>query len=161
MLCRNHVYRVAQYTVLINFYFSDNLPDSYGSLYLIIKNVMSYFRGLIVCGKNIYVTFGAYCKAFLFAPRNRELVVQSDVFIQNYSVFIIFIDPPYGRGFEKEALKFLLNSHIVEENTLIIIETEKGEDISYMESFPCSLEKVKEYKTNQHIFLRVQAVRNG
>ena len=30
---------------------------------------------------------------------------------------IIFIDPPYGRGFEKEALKFLLNSHIVEENT--------------------------------------------
>jgi len=74
---------------------------------------------------------------------------------------IIFIAPPYGRGFEKEALKFLLNSHIVEENTLIIIETEKGEDISYMESFPCSLEKVKEYKTNQHIFLRVQAVRNG
>ena len=101
MLCRNHVYRVAQYTVLINFYFSDNLPDSYGSLYLIIKNVMSYFRGLIVCGKNIYVTFGAYCKAFLLAPRNRELVVQSDVFIQNYSVFIVckaVIKHVYRRG---------------------------------------------------------------
>ena len=68
---------------------------------------------------------------------------------------IIFMDPPYGRGFEKEATEFLLNSNIVEEGTLIIIETEKGEDISYMESFPCKLEKVKEYKNNQHIFLRV------
>ena len=71
---------------------------------------------------------------------------------------IIFLDPPYGRGFEKEAAEFLLDSHIVKEDTLIIIETIKGEDISYMESFPCRLEKVKEYKTNQHIFLRVQAV---
>lgn len=69
---------------------------------------------------------------------------------------IIFMDPPYGRGFEKEATRFLLNSHIVEEDTLIIIETKKGEDISYIESFPCSLEKVKEYKNNQHIFLRVK-----
>lgn len=43
---------------------------------------------------------------------------------------IIFMDPPYGRGFEKEATEFLLNSNIVEEGTLIIIETEKGEDIS-------------------------------
>ncbi|MCI9080536.1 MAG: 16S rRNA (guanine(966)-N(2))-methyltransferase RsmD [Lachnospiraceae bacterium] len=72
---------------------------------------------------------------------------------------IIFMDPPYGRGFEKEVTGFLLNSHIVEEGTLIIIETMKGEDIQYIGNFPCKLEKVKEYKTNQHIFLRVQAVR--
>lgn len=68
---------------------------------------------------------------------------------------IVFMDPPYGRGFEKEAAEFLLNSQLVEKDTLIIIETAIEEDISYMEGFPCKLEKVKEYKTNKHIFLRV------
>lgn len=68
---------------------------------------------------------------------------------------IIFMDPPYGRDFEKEALNFLLNSSLVKKDTLIIIETLIDADISYMENFPCTLEKVKEYKTNKHIFLRV------
>lgn len=68
---------------------------------------------------------------------------------------IIFMDPPYGRGFEKEAAIYLLNSGLIEKGTLIIIETSTEEDISYMESFPCHMEKVKEYKTNRHVFLRV------
>lgn len=68
---------------------------------------------------------------------------------------IIFMDPPYGRGFEKEATGFLLNSNLVESGTLIIIETSIDDDISYIEGFPCKMEKVKEYKTNKHIFLRI------
>ena len=68
---------------------------------------------------------------------------------------IIFMDPPYGRGFEKAAAMFLLSSNLVESGTLVIIETAIDEDISYMEAFPCSIWKVKEYKTNKHIFLRV------
>lgn len=68
---------------------------------------------------------------------------------------IIFMDPPYGRGFEKDALGFLLNSSLVKEDTLIIIETLINTDISYIKNFSCTLEKVKEYKTNKHIFLRV------
>lgn len=65
------------------------------------------------------------------------------------------MDPPYGRGFEKDALGFLLNSSLVKEDTLIIIETLINTDISYIKNFSCTLEKVKEYKTNKHIFLRV------
>lgn len=68
---------------------------------------------------------------------------------------IIFMDPPYGRGFEKEAALYLLNSGLTEKGTLIIIETSIEEDISYMENFPCHMERVKEYKTNKHIFLRI------
>lgn len=68
---------------------------------------------------------------------------------------IIFIDPPYGKGLEKEATLYLLNSALIKEDTLIIIETRIEEDISYMEGFPCHIEKTKEYKTNRHVFLRV------
>jgi len=68
---------------------------------------------------------------------------------------IIFMDPPYGRDFEKEALVFLAGSPLVKEGTLVVIETQADTDISYMESFPFIIEKVKKYKTNKHIFLRV------
>lgn len=68
---------------------------------------------------------------------------------------IIFTDPPYGRDFEKDVLNFLFNSSLIKKDTLIIIETLIDTDASYIENFPCTLEKVKEYKTNKHIFLRV------
>lgn len=67
---------------------------------------------------------------------------------------IIFMDPPYNYGIEKEVTELLLKSPVVQEDTLIIAETSIQTDISYMEGFPCRLEKVKEYKTNKHIFLR-------
>lgn len=93
---------------------------------------------------------------------DRAYVIPAEVFHalkkltgQGEAFDIIFMDPPYGRGFEKEAAGFLLNSNLVESGTLIIIETSIDEDISYMEGFPCNMEKVKEYKTNKHIFLRV------
>ena len=35
------------------------------------------------------------------------------------------------------------------------METAKDTDISYMENFDCDMERVKEYKTNRHVFLRV------
>lgn len=68
---------------------------------------------------------------------------------------IIFMDPPYGKDFEKKVLNFLIGSSLVKKDTLVIVETLIDTDISYMESFPYTLEKVKEYKTNKHIFLRI------
>ncbi len=68
---------------------------------------------------------------------------------------IIFMDPPYQRNVEEKILSFLLSSSLVQENTLIIMETSMETDYSYLEDYPCRVERVKEYKSNQHIFVRV------
>jgi len=68
---------------------------------------------------------------------------------------VIFMDPPYRKGFETGILSALVHSSIVRDGTLIIIETALDTDISYMEGYPCSIERVKEYKTNRHVFLRI------
>ena len=67
----------------------------------------------------------------------------------------IFMDPPYRKGFEEKIIPYLLESSLVREGTQIIVETAKDTDISYMENFDCDMERVKEYKTNRHVFLRV------
>lgn len=68
---------------------------------------------------------------------------------------IIFMDPPYRMDFEKTVIPYLLESSLVQEDTLIIVETALDSDVSYMEEYACVLERVKEYKTNRHVFLRV------
>lgn len=68
---------------------------------------------------------------------------------------IIFMDPPYRKAFEGKVISFLLSSSLVQEGTLIIAETSLDTDISYMGNFACQIERVKDYKTNRHVFLRV------
>lgn len=66
----------------------------------------------------------------------------------------IFMDPPYGQGFEREVLKYLSGSTAADESTLIIVEAELSTDFSYTEEYGYELLRVKEYKTNKHIFLK-------
>ena len=73
----------------------------------------------------------------------------------NQSFDVIFMDPPYDKGFEAAILSVLVHSSLVQKGTLMIIETSLDTDISYMEEYPCSIERVKEYKTNRHVFLRI------
>ncbi len=73
----------------------------------------------------------------------------------NWLFDVIFMDPPYHKGFEAEILSVLLHSSLVQDGTLIVVETALDTDISYMESYSCSIERVKEYKTNRHVFLRI------
>lgn len=68
---------------------------------------------------------------------------------------IIFMDPPYRKDFEGKVIPFLLASSLVQAGTLMIAETSLDTDISYMGNFACQIEKVKDYKTNRHVFLRV------
>ena len=67
---------------------------------------------------------------------------------------IIFMDPPYNHDIEAKILEFLSNSDIVHKDTLIIVETSLETDISYMYDI-YNVEKVKEYKTNRHVFIRI------
>lgn len=68
---------------------------------------------------------------------------------------VIFMDPPYKMDIEQRILPYLLGSSLVQEGTLVIVETSMETDIDYMEYLECNVERVKEYKNNRHVFLRV------
>ncbi|MCR5213090.1 MAG: 16S rRNA (guanine(966)-N(2))-methyltransferase RsmD [Eubacterium sp.] len=66
---------------------------------------------------------------------------------------IIFIDPPYGMGLEKEALEILSNKKFTNPDFIIILEVKLEEDMSYISDTPFTIYKIKNYKTNKHVFL--------
>lgn len=67
---------------------------------------------------------------------------------------IIFMDPPYSRGFEQKVLEYLSNSSLVDSQTLIIAEEELHEDFTYVGDLGFEIMRTKEYKTNKHVFLQ-------
>ena len=67
---------------------------------------------------------------------------------------IVFMDPPYNQEFEKKVLEYLSASKILHKDTLIIFEASLQTDIKYVEILGYEIYKIKEYKTNKHIFLK-------
>ena len=67
---------------------------------------------------------------------------------------LIFLDPPYGLGLEDQALAQLLPTALLQADTLLIVETDIEADPTRFEALGYSILKIKEYKTNQHIFLQ-------
>ncbi len=67
---------------------------------------------------------------------------------------IIFIDAPYGQGYDKEVLRILRTAPFVDTYTMIIVEEAINTDFSYIdEDFGFCITKIKKYKTNKHVFL--------
>ncbi len=67
---------------------------------------------------------------------------------------IVFMDPPYDKGLEKEVLRVLKESPIITDDTLIVVETSRKTDVSYLEKWGYRVKKDKLYKTNRHLFLQ-------
>lgn len=67
---------------------------------------------------------------------------------------IIFLDPPYHQELEKRVLEYLSQSSLIDKETIIIIEASLKTDFSYVEKLGMEIVKQKQYKTNQHIFIR-------
>ena len=67
---------------------------------------------------------------------------------------IIFMDPPYDREWEKKVLYSLKDSPIVSEDTLIVVEASLATDFSWLPDAGFTESRRKEYKTNQHVFIR-------
>lgn len=72
---------------------------------------------------------------------------------KNRKFDIVFMDPPYNKGIEKEVLERLASSVIIDMNTLIIVEASLDTDFSYLRDMGYLLIKEKIYKTNKHVFL--------
>lgn len=73
-------------------------------------------------------------------------------------VDILFMDPPYDCGHEKNVLSVLQGMRYVTENTLIIVEASLHSDFSWLSDLGFHAEKEKCYKTNKHVFIRKTAV---
>ncbi len=65
---------------------------------------------------------------------------------------IVFMDPPYGRELELQALSYLSHSSLIGPDTMIIVEASLETDPAAAEELGYTVERVKPYKTNQHIF---------
>ena len=64
----------------------------------------------------------------------------------------IFMDPPYGKLLEKEAVLYLDGSVLCDENTTIIIESDLDTEFSWIMDTGFTITKEKIYKTNKHTF---------
>ena len=74
--------------------------------------------------------------------------------LENKKTFdYIFMDPPYDKLLEKSVLEYLSSSNLLSEDGIVIVEASLKTDFSYVEELGFSIIKVKEYKTNKHIFL--------
>ena len=67
---------------------------------------------------------------------------------------IVFMDPPYLKNLEKEALELLEGAPCINEDTLIIVEVSLKTDLSWLDDSAYEVVKTKRYKTNAHLFLR-------
>ncbi|MCD8068134.1 MAG: 16S rRNA (guanine(966)-N(2))-methyltransferase RsmD [Lachnospiraceae bacterium] len=69
-------------------------------------------------------------------------------------VDIIFMDPPYGQGLERQMLTLFRDRSFVTEDTVIIVEAALDEDFSYVPPLGFEVYREKKYKTNKHVFIR-------
>ena len=68
---------------------------------------------------------------------------------------VIFIDPPYDKGLEKEAmLMFAKGGGWMSPDALFVIEASIDTDFSWTDAAGCEIIRVKEYKTNKHVFIK-------
>lgn len=68
---------------------------------------------------------------------------------------MIFMDPPYNKLLEKEVLKRIGGSSLIVEDTLIVVEASLDTRFSYIEDLGYKITREKTYKTNKHIFLKL------
>ena len=67
---------------------------------------------------------------------------------------MIFMDPPYDQGLERQVVEYLTRSSLADEYTVIVIEASLETDFSWLEAAGFHAYKYKKYKTNQHVFIQ-------
>ena len=70
---------------------------------------------------------------------------------------LVFMDPPYERGLERQVLDYLKDSALISGETLLIVEASLKTDFSYLADMGYDMVKCKKYKTNVHLFLKRRA----
>lgn len=108
-------------------------------------------------GKNAAACIQENLKFTRFTERAtllRQDVLSALSLIPEQEAGIIFMDPPYQSGLERDVLSALSRQRYVTENTLIILEAERDKPFDFLEEAGYTLVREKNYKTNKHLFLR-------
>lgn len=74
----------------------------------------------------------------------------------NYVFDYIFMDPPYNNLLEKQVLEYLKNASLINKESIIIVEASLDTEFDYLEELGFHVIKRKEYKTNTHMFIKLQ-----
>ncbi len=69
---------------------------------------------------------------------------------------LIFMDPPYRQGLERELMIRLLHSRLVDDMTTIVVEASLDTDFSWLEETIFVVIREKVYKTNKHVFIAMK-----
>lgn len=69
---------------------------------------------------------------------------------------VIFMDPPYLKDLERQALEILAHSPVVTPETLFVVEASRENDFSWLDKSDYLCIKWKTYKTNEHLFLKLR-----
>ncbi len=68
---------------------------------------------------------------------------------------VIFMDPPFEHGLEKETLGILSGAmDLIAEDGIVVVEARPGTDFSYLDAFGFEKFKERVYTHSEHIFLR-------
>ena len=67
---------------------------------------------------------------------------------------LVLMDPPYRKGLELEALERLYESSLIDEYTIIVVETALETELDEADDLGYHIYRVKDYKTNRHFFLQ-------
>ncbi|MBQ8816920.1 MAG: 16S rRNA (guanine(966)-N(2))-methyltransferase RsmD [Lachnospiraceae bacterium] len=91
--------------------------------------------------------------------KDLAVVLKTDAVSALHHIFekevdIIFMDPPYDMGHEKQVLTYLKDMKFVSDDTMIIVEASLDTDFDYVEGIGFEVYKEKRYKTNKHVFIR-------
>lgn len=79
----------------------------------------------------------------------------NELSLKKYKFDIVYMDPPYKLGLEEETLKALEASGIIDEDTLIVLEADRHNDLEFIKNMNFHVTREKEYKTNKHYFIKL------
>ncbi|MDO4265753.1 MAG: 16S rRNA (guanine(966)-N(2))-methyltransferase RsmD [Eubacteriales bacterium] len=74
---------------------------------------------------------------------------------------IVFMDPPYDAGLEWPVLKLLPSLGLLDEDSIVIVETSLSGDLSGAEELGYKVLREKRYKNQKHVFLGLEELENG
>lgn len=72
---------------------------------------------------------------------------------KNYRFDYIFMDAPYDLKLEQQLFEHLTSSPLIDKQSTIIVEAALDTNFDYLESMGFTIEKIKTYKTNKHVFV--------
>ena len=86
---------------------------------------------------------------------DRDVLSALSMMDREYDHFdYIFMDPPYGKEWEKKVLSLLMEASFCDEDTIIIVESDLDTTFSYLEVTNLKVDREKIYKTNKNTFIK-------